>query len=86
MKMRWHYDTQEFCRIWANGGITKERNPKKENRNAKTQVGSATSPEGFMSSTRILQDIIHMLENSKNVSQQEHKLILAYIAAHIIYV
>ena len=53
---------------------------------SKTQVGSATSPEGFMSSTRILQDIIHMLENSKNVSQQEHKLILAYIAAHIIYV
>ena len=51
---------------------------------SKSQVGSATSPEGFMSSTRILQDIIHTFENSENVSPQEHKLILAYIAAYSI--
>ena len=47
---------------------------------SKSQVGSATSPEAFMSSTRILQDIIHTFENSENVSPQEHKLILLLIS------
>ena len=52
---------------------------------SKSQVGSATSPEGFMSSTRISQDIFQMLQNCENLCPQEHKTILAYIAAHIIY-
>ena len=52
---------------------------------SKSEVGSATSPEGFLSSEKIKEDIKKALENSDNISPMQHKVIVAYIAANIIY-
>ena len=50
---------------------------------SKAEVGSATSPEGFLQSLKVREDVEQALQGS--IGSKEYKLILAYISAHLIY-
>ena len=62
--------------------ITKERNTTKESKNVRSEVDGATSPEGFM---QIKNHVINASDHYENISPHQHKLIIGYKAANIIY-
>ena len=52
---------------------------------SRPEVDDATSPEGFMQSTMIKNHVINTSDNNENISPHQHKLIIGYKAADIIY-
>ena len=66
-------------------GIITKRNTTKEGRNAHKIKWVVQQALKDSCQQKIKEDITKALDNSENISPKQHKLIVAYIAAHITY-
>ena len=52
---------------------------------SRAEVGSASDPKPFLNSVKVQQDIQEAFDSTTTCTSQQHKLILAYVAANIIF-